>query len=59
MFSIRPFLICVDRLMVLMHEKLADKEVPTEDKNSGLAMARATVIWSSIYNFLLLAAPTD
>ena len=56
MFSIRHFLICVDRLMVLMHEKLADKEVPTEDQNSGLAMA--TVIWSSIYNFLLLSVPT-
>ena len=43
--------------MVLMHEKLADKEVPIEDEDSGLAMA--SVIWSSIYNFHLRFAPTD
>ena len=43
--------------MVLMHEKLANKKIPLEDDKSGLAMA--AVIWSSIYNFLLLAAPTD
>ena len=37
--------------MVLMHEKLGNKEVPNVDEDSGIAMA--AVIWSIIYNFNL------